>query len=517
MGLKFPTNRNEVSNRIRSDVRNSLPGSNPFLRNSFLLAITFGLSGRIFDLYKTAQNLLNELFWNTATGDFLERHAAIFGIERNVATIATGDVVASGVAGTSIPLGTQLQGSDGETYEVQGTVTLSLESITPTSITQAAGIATVTAPSDHNFAAGLTVTVAGANETEYNGLVIILTVPTASTFTYSVDSGAAGPATGTITVSATIGTLELESISTGQETNKESGEALTFTSPIASVEDTVYVNFGELSGGTDLESDSDFRDRFLFRVQNPVALFNNSAIINEARKISGVTRVWVENVDTIKRSVTASTLTYSGGIATFTTAAPHEIEDGQKVSVSGAVESGYNISGRIVIVLSSTVFVYATNGSPSSPATGTPLALSSLVEEGQVKIFFVRDNDASIIPSSTEIATTKDQILTIKPAHVSDDDVIVRAPTSNTVNFVFTSITPDTPTMRDAVEANLEAFFKDKTEVGRDITLNEIITAIQNTVDPETNGNLTSFVLSAPAADITMDSEELGILGSIAY
>ena len=69
--------------------------------------------------------------------------------------------------------------------------------------------------------------------------------------------------------------------------------------------------------------------------------------------------------------------------------------------------------------------------------------------------------------------------------------------------------------MKIAVENNLEAFFKDKISIGQDITLNEIITAIQNTVDPENNQPLISFELNAPSANIAIGREDLGTLGSI--
>lgn len=60
--------------------------------------------------------------------------------------------------------------------------------------------ATATVPA-HGFSAGQTVTVAGANETAFNGSITIGTVPTPSTFTYPV-SPAQGDATGSITVTA---------------------------------------------------------------------------------------------------------------------------------------------------------------------------------------------------------------------------------------------------------------------------------------------------------------------------
>lgn len=52
----------------------------------------------------------------------------------------------------------------------------------------------------HGYIVGDCLLVAGADQSEYNGEVYITSVPDADTFTYSVDSGAVTPATGTITV-----------------------------------------------------------------------------------------------------------------------------------------------------------------------------------------------------------------------------------------------------------------------------------------------------------------------------
>src|SRR5262249_53352679 len=61
--------------------------------------------------------------------------------------------------------------------------------------------ATVTTASPNGFITGQSVTIAGANQTEYNGTFTI-TVTGASTFTYTVTGTPATPATGTITVQA---------------------------------------------------------------------------------------------------------------------------------------------------------------------------------------------------------------------------------------------------------------------------------------------------------------------------
>lgn len=68
-----------------------------------------------------------------------------------------------------------------------------------TSITQTGGTATITTTDIHGMLAGQYCTIAGANETGYNGDFEILTVPSTTTMTIAVDSGTSSPATGTIT------------------------------------------------------------------------------------------------------------------------------------------------------------------------------------------------------------------------------------------------------------------------------------------------------------------------------
>lgn len=67
------------------------------------------------------------------------------------------------------------------------------------SLSQTGGTATLTTSSAHGLQVGDRVLVAGADQTEYNDTQTILTVPSTTTFTFSVDSGATSPATGSIT------------------------------------------------------------------------------------------------------------------------------------------------------------------------------------------------------------------------------------------------------------------------------------------------------------------------------
>jgi hypothetical protein len=68
------------------------------------------------------------------------------------------------------------------------------------SITRSGTTATVTTSIDHGYAEGDSVEVAGATQTDYNGVFVITSTPTDTTFTYEVANSPVTPATGTITV-----------------------------------------------------------------------------------------------------------------------------------------------------------------------------------------------------------------------------------------------------------------------------------------------------------------------------
>lgn len=64
----------------------------------------------------------------------------------------------------------------------------------PTSITSSSGVATVTTPTPHGLKIGDIIKVNGASVSGYNGVFNVATVPSSTTFTYSVASGIASPA-----------------------------------------------------------------------------------------------------------------------------------------------------------------------------------------------------------------------------------------------------------------------------------------------------------------------------------
>lgn len=84
-----------------------------------------------------------------------------------------------------------------------------------TTVTRTGTVATVTTTAQHGYQAGDKVTIAGATETDYNGLQSITAILSPTQFTYTVSGSPTSPATGTITVQSNQHGLLALSDSTG--------------------------------------------------------------------------------------------------------------------------------------------------------------------------------------------------------------------------------------------------------------------------------------------------------------
>lgn len=71
---------------------------------------------------------------------------------------------------------------------------------TLSSLSRSGTTATGTTASAHGLEVNNYITIAGANESDYNGTFRVTAVPTTTTFTYTVDNSPSSPATGTITM-----------------------------------------------------------------------------------------------------------------------------------------------------------------------------------------------------------------------------------------------------------------------------------------------------------------------------
>ncbi len=136
---------------------------------------------------------------------------------------------------------------------------------------------------------------------------------------------------------------------------------------------------------------------------------------------------------------------------------------------------------------------------------------------GQVTVYFMRDNDATSIPSGSEVAAVKSVLGAILPATSDTADLIVLAPTAVSTDFTFTAISPNTAAMKTAVKNNLKELFDERTNVGVDVAQDAYNAAIFGTVDTTTGDVLVSFTLSAPPGDITIAAGQIGTLGVVVF
>lgn len=515
MPYNIPTTRKEVSDRMTADVKAQLPNSNPFLRNSFLGSLIWGFALRIFDVYQKVALEIREAFLVTAQFEQSIINAGDeYGMQRNAATPALGYVTFSGVSTTAIPVDTTLQSLTAIQYKTTQAATISTQSVAVASMSRVGTLVTVNFTSNHNLASGIVIdSISGATPSDFDGTDILITVTSAKQFQFT-QAGTAGAASGSIIAQWTTASVPVVALSNGENTNAALGSSLTLTNPIVNVDSIAFVQYDGLSDGTNQESIPDYKIRILFRIQKPFSFFNNNDITTIARAVPGVTRVWIFNPDSTSASIDISEITRNDQVATAESA-NHGLVSGDYVSVTGAIENEYNVTSERVIRIDDDFFAFPVSGSPTTPATGTITAAYSYVELGQFRVYFVRDNDSSIIPSAQEVEIVKDAILVFKPAFMTDTDIIVEAPVANPVNFTFTALSPNTSTMQTAINSALSDFFRTSNNVGQNDKLADLNGVISQVID--STGASPIYTLSAPSADNVNDLGQIGTLGTITY
>jgi len=511
--VNIPTSRKEISDRIASDVKSRLPDSDPFLQNSYLQSLIFGIAGRDYDIYQKINIMIKQFFPDTSEDDFIQRWGGIYGLSRNPATQSKGLVTFSGLATTIIANGTLLQNSSGIQYTTQTDATISTNNLVISSISRSGSIVTVNFSSAHNLASGIIIdNITGVTPVDFNttNQLILVTSPTQIQYTLAgtIGAGSGGNA------QWTTASVEVKSVTSGAITQVGNGGSLNLTTPISGSNNTVFVQFTQIGGGTDVENNTDYLARILDRIQNPFSFFNKNAIALEAKKVSGVTRVFVFSPDNVSSSKPIVSITRVGQIATVNSLT-HGLADGSFITITGAVQPEYNVTQKRVIVIDLNNFAFVINGSPVSPATGTISFSYSFVELGQVRVYPLRDKDDSIIPTAEEINDIKNQILNILPAHMAASDLIVQAPTAKPINFLFSSLSPNNSTMQTAINSAIDGYFRSANQVGVTVKLNSLQGLINDVIDG--SGASPIYTLSSPSVDTVMAVDEIGTKGTITY
>jgi len=274
------------------------------IRNSAIGAIGDSMSAGFDENNDVLRQLIIQLFPWSATGIYLDLWAAWFGVTRNPGVQATGNVVFTGIAATSIPSGTLIQKADGTQYATTTTKSISSSIISVISITRSGTTVTVTTPNAHNYATGISQDISGAVETDYN-ITAVITVTGEKTFTYRVAGTPTTPATGAILSTATtvnIPVIASKFLDTG---NAIAGSQLSTVSSLLNIDDACFVGYAGLIGGLNIELNEALRIRLQERTSNFTAPFSVSGIpVFIRQKVPGVTRIWVESATPAAGSVT---------------------------------------------------------------------------------------------------------------------------------------------------------------------------------------------------------------------
>lgn len=305
MAFNFPSLA-ELVNRTKTSIKNALPNSNPFLRNSFLSAMATAIALRVGDInFQLDKDIIPEFFIISAKKlSSVLLFGQPFGISQGAAVQSTGLITGTGTIGDIVPSDTSFQDSSGLIFISTADATVINTNLIVSTLTQAGGIATATVPL-HGFFSDLDVTISGVVQSEYNGTFSI-TVTDEDTFLFTVDSGAVSPATGvTILASATIISVSVTSEEFGENQNLEGGDQLIITSPILNIDDDFFIQHPGLENGQDLETIEEIKAEVTDRYTNPSANFTPSDIRRAIQLDRDNTRVFVFDITPAVGQVTA--------------------------------------------------------------------------------------------------------------------------------------------------------------------------------------------------------------------
>lgn len=294
MPLQIPERR-EVIDGLRNYTRTALPNLDPTTqRRSYVGGMVKALGSALHDWFRALKTYADkEPFPQTATDGFLFHGwwADITKLSRLPAAGASGIVVVTGQAGKTIPQGTTFD-ARGVTYEVDTASIIANQSLNIASLTRDGDTAIAETTLPHQLATGMTVQIAGADQSEYN-VSAEITVTAENEFTYEVAGSPATPATGLPKLSAAYANVAVTATTTGRNTNVDSGGSVAFSTPLTDVDSTARVTFGGLRGGTEIEDAEDFRDRILEALGTDFGMFSAAEIKIIAQTVPGVTDVFV--------------------------------------------------------------------------------------------------------------------------------------------------------------------------------------------------------------------------------
>ena len=222
--------------------------------------------------------------------------------------------------------------------------------------------ATATTTAAHGLSVGNTVTLSGATQTEFNGTFSVVSVPSTTSFTFSVPINPTTPATVSSSSTATIGGVNRTitnivrvgrtvTVTVANGNNLPGSTGSTGTVAITGVTPTAYQ-------GSSIAYTQTGNKTFTY------VLSSLSPNTPATGTITGTATSAPVTLTSLMRAAGSAT-------ATGTTATTHGLSVGNTIIISGATQTAYNGTFAVASVPTATTFTYTVSVSPASPATGS--------------------------------------------------------------------------------------------------------------------------------------------------
>lgn len=258
---------------INSNIYSSTQGKLDPDKDPMISAMSYSLASLFQGLLSDLYDSTNQMFSRTATEEsFLS--AIAFDrtgneIKRKIATFATGDVLVVSTSTEDISVGSQFITQDGNVYESTVLRSTFSQTINISSLERIDNIAYATI-TDHNLGNLMDLTIAGANETDFNGLNEI-TIIDKDTISYP-NTGSDETATGTITANFFGVRVPIKSVFPRESANKTFNNAIDFGFTTNAT--NAYITYNGITGGADIENLEDFQKRLINYFQYPQNIGN---------------------------------------------------------------------------------------------------------------------------------------------------------------------------------------------------------------------------------------------------
>jgi len=119
VGFTIPTLEALIA-RIRNDLNARMGNSNALIKRSLPWVLSYLLAGVCYGMYLYQKYIARQVIPDSAEKIYLERWCRIFGVTRGAAAKATGMVIATGIAGATLPTGAIWTRNDGAEYTTTG-------------------------------------------------------------------------------------------------------------------------------------------------------------------------------------------------------------------------------------------------------------------------------------------------------------------------------------------------------------------------------------------------------------